>query len=267
MLGDSFSEGVGDPNLHYPNGFRGWADRMARQLGRADDRWEYANLAIRSKVLDQVVDEQLDDALALRPTHVSFYAGGNDVLSLRSDLGALMERYEAALTRLTASGAQVLVFTAFDMRTTALLDPLIRRVHTFNDGVRDLAATHGATLLDHTLMREYDDRRLWAPDKIHMNRLGHKRMAAFVLRELGIPHTLRLRELDDWQPRGWRRRVRDEARFLRTEVVPLVRRRLTGRTEGDLASPKWPEPIRPADGMKRLARERARSQRPYAVRP
>lgn len=235
---------------------------MARQLGRADPRWEYANFAIRSKVLDQVVDDQLDDALALSPTHVSFYAGGNDILSLRSDLDALMERYEAALTRLTGSGAHVLVFTAFDMKTTALLDPLLRRVQTFNDAVRDLSATHGATLLDHTLMREYEDRRLWAPDKIHMNRLGHKRMAAFVLRELGVPHTLKLRELDDWEPRGWRRALRDEGRFLRTEVAPLVRRRLTGRSEGDLASPKWPEPIRPADGMKRLARERALANQP-----
>ncbi len=260
-LGDSFTEGVGDPNLHYPNGFRGWADRMARQLGRADRRWEYANFAIRSKVLDQIVEDQFDDALALAPTHVSFYAGGNDLLSLRSDLDALMGRYEDALTRLTASGAHVLVFTAFDMRTTALLEPLRRRVLTFNDAVRDLASTHGATLLDHSLMREYDDRRLWAPDKIHMNRLGHKRMAAFVLRELGVPHTLKVRELDDWEPRGWRRAVRDEGRFLRTEVAPLVRRRLTGRSEGDYALPKWPEPIRPAEGMKRLARQRALANR------
>lgn len=256
-IGDSFTEGVGDPNLHYPNGFRGWADRMARQLGRANPQWEYANLAIRSKILDQVVSEQVEDALALEPTHLSFYAGGNDLLSLRADLDSLVARYEAALVRLGSGGAQVLVFTAFDMRVTALLEPLRRRVLTFNDAVRDLAATHDATLLDHTLMREYEDRRLWAPDKIHMNRQGHKRMAAFVLRELGVPHTLRIREIDDREPRVWRQAVRDEGRFLRTEVLPLVRRRLSGRYDGDRALPKWPEPIRPADGMKRLARERA----------
>lgn len=259
-VGDSFTEGVGDPHLHYPNGFRGWADRMARQLGRADPRWEYANLAIRSKVLDQVVTDQLEEALAMEPTHVSFYAGGNDILSLRADLDSLVERYEAALVRLGSGGAQVLVFTAFDMRTTAVLEPLRRRVLLFNDAVRDLAGTHGATLLDHTLMREYEDRRLWAPDKIHMNRLGHKRMAAFVLHELGVPHTLRVRELDEREPRAWRPTVREEARFLRTEVLPLVRRRLSGRYDGDDALPKWPEPIRPAEGMKRLARERARER-------
>ena len=67
-VGDSFTEGVGDANLMYPNGVRGWADRMARQMGRADATWEYANFAIRSKRLDEIVDEQFDAALALEPT-------------------------------------------------------------------------------------------------------------------------------------------------------------------------------------------------------
>ena len=80
-VGDSFTEGVGDPHVHYPNQVRGWADRLARQLGRADPAWRYANLAIRSKFLDQVVTDQLDLAIAMRPTHISFAAGGNDLLS------------------------------------------------------------------------------------------------------------------------------------------------------------------------------------------
>ncbi|MGE9808537.1 SGNH/GDSL hydrolase family protein [Janibacter sp. G1551] len=256
-IGDSFTEGIGDPNAYYPNGFRGWADRMARQMGRADESWEYANLAIRSKFLDQIVEEQIQPALAMAPTHISFYAGGNDLLSLRTDLGGLMDRYEAALTRLTASGAEVLAFTAFDTRTTWLLEPLRRRVLAFNDAVRDIAAAHGATLLDHTLMREYEDPRLWARDRIHMSRQGHKRMAAFVLQELGIPHTLKITELDPWAPRGLRRAIEDEAKFVRGEVLPLVARRLRGVYDGDRVGPKWPEPFRPARGMKRVAKERA----------
>lgn len=257
-IGDSFTEGVGDPHPQYPNGFRGWADRLARQLGRADPSWEYANLALRSKVLDQVVEEQLEPALALRPTHVSFYAGGNDLLSLRTDVDGLLARYESALVRLSSGGATVLVFTAFDIRTTALLEPLRRRVLAFNAGVRDLAAHHGSVLLDHTILREYDDRRLWAPDRIHMNRAGHKRMAAFVLREMGVHHTLRLHELGVPEDRTLGEAARSELRFVRTEVLPLVRRRVTRRSQGDTAQPKWPEPIRPADGMKRLARRRTR---------
>lgn len=235
-IGDSFTEGVGDPNLHYPNGFRGWADRVARQLGRADPEWEYANLAIRSKFLDQVVTDQVEPALAMRPTHLSFYAGGNDLLSLRTDLDDLMRRYEMTLRRLTDSSAQVLAF---------------------NGIVRDLAASHGALLLDHTLMREYDDPRMWAFDKIHMSGLGHKRMAAFVLRELDVPHTLKLPDLDPWRPRGWVTATREELAFVRSEVVPLVKRRIRGVYDGDTAQPKWPTPIRPAEGMKKVARRQA----------
>lgn len=256
-IGDSFTEGVGDPNRHYPNGYRGWADRMARQLGRADPRWEYANLALRSRMLDEVVAHQLAPALALRPTHISFYAGGNDLLGLRLDLDGLLFRHQEAVARLTASGAHVLVFTAFDTRTTTLLEPLRRRVLGFNEGVRQIARSEGAHLVDHTLMREYEDPRLWAPDKIHRNRLGHKRMAAFVLRELGVTHTLKLLELDDdFEPRPLWQLAREEAAFVRGEVVPLVRRRVSGRRPSDTASPKWPDPIRPAQGMKRLARQR-----------
>ena len=107
-VGDSFTEGVGDANLMYPNGVRGWADRMARQLGKADSSWEYANFAIRSKRLDEIVDEQFDAALALNPTLISFYAGGNDILAVRADMRSIMDRYESALDRLVSSGADVM---------------------------------------------------------------------------------------------------------------------------------------------------------------
>lgn len=256
-VGDSFTEGVGDPNLHYPNLVRGWADRMARQLGRADPTWRYANFAIRSKFLDQVVDEQLDAALALDPTHLSFCAGGNDLLSLRADVDAITRRYESALERLVASGAQVIVFTTFEPRASRLLEPLVRRVRTFNAAIRDLAATHDATLIDHSLMREFDHRALWSIDRIHMARPGHKRMAAAVAERIGVPHTLKLSDLVPHEPPGWRHVLRTEAQFVRDEVVPLVQRRLRGEYEGDTTRPKWPDPVHPADGMKRLAAEQA----------
>ena len=255
-VGDSFTEGVGDPHLHYPNAVRGWADRLARQLGRHDPSWRYANLAIRSKFLDQVVADQLDHAIALEPTHISFFAGGNDLLSLRTDLDGLLQRYEDALARLAGTGARVIVFTAFDIRTTRLLDPLVRRVQAYNAGVRELAGKHGATLVDHASIREFEHPALWAPDRIHMSRHGHKRMAALVADTIGVPHTLRLRDLVPHEPRDWREAARVEARFVRAEVVPLVRRRLRGAYEGDTIRPKWPEPIHPAEGMKRLAARR-----------
>ncbi|WP_265445490.1 SGNH/GDSL hydrolase family protein [Flexivirga meconopsidis] len=256
-VGDSYTEGVGDPNVLYPNGVRGWADRMARQLGRHDDEWRYANLAIRSKVLDEVVDEQVDAAIALRPTHLSFYAGGNDILSVRVNMGSVMERYEAALRRLQASGAQLIVFTAFDPTATPLLEPVRRRLIYFNQTVRDLAREYGAVLVDHAEYAEFYDRRMWSADRIHMSKAGHKRLAGHVLQELGIPHTLKIPELPPFRPRPWRQALQEESLWVRDEVIPLFRRRISGVREGDSLLPKWPEPVHPADGMKRLARERA----------
>ena len=89
-VGDSFTEGVGDRDLRLPNDCRGWTDRVAEELTRNDPRTRYANLAVRGRRLRRIVDEQLDAALAMEPTLVSFHAGGNDLLAARLDLGALI---------------------------------------------------------------------------------------------------------------------------------------------------------------------------------
>src|SRR5882724_10749965 len=92
-LGDSFTEGVGDDDPTYPNGVRGWADRAAAELAAADPGFLYANLAVRGKVLRQVLAEQLEPALALRPNLVTLYAGGNDLMRPSVDIDSLMESY------------------------------------------------------------------------------------------------------------------------------------------------------------------------------
>ena len=61
-LGDSFTEGVGDPDPARPNGVRGWADWVAEQLILADPDWGYANLAVRGKKMAQIAAEQVDAA-------------------------------------------------------------------------------------------------------------------------------------------------------------------------------------------------------------
>ena len=83
-LGDSFTEGVGDDDPARPNGVRGWADRVAEQLGAADPGFGYANLAIRGRKLRQILAEQVEAAVELKPTLVSIYAGANDILRPRS---------------------------------------------------------------------------------------------------------------------------------------------------------------------------------------
>ncbi|MDN6332471.1 MAG: SGNH/GDSL hydrolase family protein, partial [Micrococcaceae bacterium] len=88
-LGDSFTEGIGDPDPQSPGGHRGWADRVAEQLSRQAEDFAYANLAIRGRLLDQIHEEQLEPALELRPDLITICAGGNDVLRPGGDPDAL----------------------------------------------------------------------------------------------------------------------------------------------------------------------------------
>lgn len=46
-VGDSFTEGIGDPDPNAPGAHRGWADRVAEVLGQQVDDFAYANLAVR----------------------------------------------------------------------------------------------------------------------------------------------------------------------------------------------------------------------------
>ena len=171
-LGDSFTEGVGDRNPRLPNGVRGWADRVAKQLAKQDPDLRYANLAIRSKRLHQIVEDQIEPALAMRPTLISFYAGGNDILELRQDMSSLVRRYEEAVQRLAGSGARLVLFTGFDVMLPSVLGPMKRRNWLYNEAVRDIARRYGALLVDHWAFEVYQDPRLWDTDRLHMSPVG-----------------------------------------------------------------------------------------------
>jgi lysophospholipase L1-like esterase len=84
-LGDSMTEGMNDEVI---NGkYRGWADRVADGLAKNEAGFTYLNLAIRGKLLNQVVTDQIPSALKFiegRQTLVSFHAGANDDYLYRS---------------------------------------------------------------------------------------------------------------------------------------------------------------------------------------
>ncbi|MGP9783086.1 SGNH/GDSL hydrolase family protein [Glutamicibacter sp. AOP12-B1-11] len=256
-IGDSFTEGVGDWEPRLPNGVRGWADRVAKQLSKEDPGWRYANLAIRSRRLDRIIEEQIEPALAMNPDVISFYAGGNDILEFRKDLDAVLANYTAAVERLATSGAQILLFTGFDIPVHPMLAPFKRRNWKFNDRVRELARQHGdtVTLVDYWEWEVYRDRRMWDVDKLHMNRAGHRYMAIRVLEILGANHQLAFEDFGDIERVSPVQAVRRDVEWLRQWVLPMFGRRIRGVTLGDELEPRWQQPIRPADGMKKLYRK------------
>ena len=96
------TEGMNDEVI---NGkYRGWADRVADGLAKNEAGFTYLNLAIRGKLLNQVVTDQIPSALKFiegRQTLVSFHAGANDVLRPTYDPQFSLAQYEKGIKELT----------------------------------------------------------------------------------------------------------------------------------------------------------------------
>lgn len=238
-LGDSFTEGVGDVDLTRPNGVRGWADRVAEVLTTRTDDFGYANLAIRGRKIDGVIAEQVPVAAALQPDLVSIYAGGNDILRPSVNIDAIVARYDAALDQLAATGARLVVFTAYDPGGSAIFRPLRGRFAIYNEMVRWSAERHGATIVDCWRLRSLRDQRHWDGDRLHMGPPGHQRVAMAVLDALEVPHDLSV-ELPDTVVVSRRDAWSENAVWARESLAPWVRRRIARTSSGDTVAARWP---------------------------
>ena len=239
-LGDSFTEGVGDPDPSRPNGLRGWADRVAEVLATRTDDFGYANLAIRGRKLGPILADQLAPALALEPDLVTIYAGANDILRPAVDLDALVATYDEALGQLADTGATVLVWTSYDVGGSKVFGALRGRFAVYNELVREVAERRGLTVVDFWRFREYREWKMWDEDRMHMGPAGHQQMAIRVLDTLGISHDLEPLSLNDPGTTHRRAQVRGQALWVRDHAGPWVQRRVTGKSSGDGIEPKRP---------------------------
>lgn len=248
-IGDSFTEGLNDPAPG--GGFRGWADRLADLLAAGYPDLRYANLAVRGKLLRQIVAEQVPAAVALSPALVSIAGGGNDILRPGGDPDTLAELFDAAVARLRQAGCRVLVFTGSDPTGVPVLRLLRGRIAAYDMHLRAIADARGCDLVDLWSMRFLRDKSAWSADRLHLSPESHRRVALRACEVLGVPVT------EDWRvPPGdgdagraaWVAARRDDARWAREYLLPWVNRRLHGTSSGDGLSAKRPEllPVTPA---------------------
>ncbi len=235
-IGDSFTEGVGD---ELPDGtVRGWADLVAE--GWAASRGhsiEYANLAIRGKLVWPIVEEQLEPALALKPTHLSFNGGGNDMLRPRTPIARIADAFTKVLQRCDDEGVRLILLSGANptaqlplgrvigRRGDELSRAVLERIEGRDDVIRALNWPD----------RELTDPSFWSEDRLHMGPRGHHRVAARVLDALGekVP--------TDWwslPANSPATRVGRQAYF-REHLGPWIKRRLTGTSSGDGREPKF----------------------------
>lgn len=239
-LGDSFTEGIGDPDPKSPGGFRGWADRVAEELSHGTDDFAYANLAIRGRLLAQIFDEQAGAALELRPDLISLCAGGNDVIRPGGDPDALADKMDSLLRILSTTGATILLFTGPDIRDTPVLGSVRGRVAIYNENMRTLAARHDAVIADMWALRELHSPQMWAPDRLHFSPLGHHTIAIMVLEALNVEHSLTPLVPQPAIPKTWRQARGEDLIWARSHLAPWVLRRLRHQSSGDGIHPKRP---------------------------
>ena len=238
-IGDSWTEGVGDPDETRPNGYRGWADRVAEALAAEREDFGYANLAIRGRTVEEILDEQLAPALELKPDLLTIQGAGNDLLHVRVDIDALVGSIDAAVAKANDIGARVVLFT----HGTPAAGPfraLRGRVAVFNELMREVVDTREVALVDNWRLREARDPRYWDVDRIHPSPFGHHLAARHVLNSLGIRHDDEPLVLPEATSLTGRERLLAEVEWTRSFAGPWIYRRLTGRSLGDGITAKRP---------------------------
>ena len=148
-LGDSMTEGMTDEIID--GNFRGWADRVADVLATENPNFTYVNLAVRGKLLKQVVEDQIPKALQFiegKSTLVSFHAGANDVLRPNYKPEISLPEYERGVKKLTDAGATVIIFTVVDKvdGKGKTADLWHQRFSAFNENVRAVAKKYPVML-------------------------------------------------------------------------------------------------------------------------
>jgi lysophospholipase L1-like esterase len=241
-LGDSYTEGIGDPEPLSLGGFRGWADRVAEELASSDPDFAYANLAIRGMLLKQILDRQLAPALSLKPDLVAVAAGGNDIIFKRGDPDKLAEKLDQAIGTLSATGATVLLFAGPDWGNTPVFGKIRGRVAIYNEHLHRIAVRNHAIMVDLWCLPELQHALMWDPDRLHLSPLGHHSVAVATLDALGVPHGLKPLQPRPLPVHGWTQARAEDLVWARQYFVPWVLKRLRPHQADDLLTAKRPLP-------------------------
>jgi lysophospholipase L1-like esterase len=175
-LGDSLTEGVGDP---VSGGWRGWAALLAGH----HPGWEFRNFAASGALTLDVLEQQAPMAGEFAPHLASVVVGVNDTLRRSFDIHRVAVRLDTVYGGLTGRGAVLLTACLPDPGAMLglpgpLARPLARRQRAVNAVVHTLSARYGAVHLHLADPVWVEDRALWSADRLHPGERGHRLIAA-----------------------------------------------------------------------------------------
>lgn len=175
-LGDSLTEGVGDP---VAGGWRGWAALLAGH----QPSWEFRNFAASGALTLDVLEQQTPKAREFAPHLASVVVGVNDTLRRSFDIHRVAVRLDTVYGGLTGQGSVLLTACLPDPGAMLglpgpLARPLARRQRAVNAVVHALSARYGAVHLHLAEPAWVEDRALWSADRLHPGERGHRLIAA-----------------------------------------------------------------------------------------
>lgn len=241
-MGDSFTMGYGDPDPLSPGGYRGWADFVSKELSHGQSDFSYANLAIRGAKIRQVVERQLPQAIHLAPDLVTFQAGGNDLIRLDANPDKLAASVDPAIEALCTTGATVLIFVGPDSGPGTVLGHVRSKIALFNETLRAIATRNDAMVVDLWALRDLSDPRMWDRDRLHLSPIGHQKVAALVLANLGISPCFEPLEFDPLPAQTWRQARAGDLAWTKEYFVPWVLRAATKHLSVSTPPAKRPSP-------------------------
>lgn len=238
-IGDSFTEGLSDAMPD--GGYLGWADRLAARLAERSAGFRYANVALRGKMIKEIVAEQVPIVVREKPALVTMCGGGNDIVTPGSDVDEIAEIFEQAVRAILGAGCDLVIFSGPDPKPQPLLRRVRGKVAIYNGHLRAIAERHGAIMVDLWAMDVLRDRRAWSEDRLHFSTEGHQRIALRTAEVLGLPVAEDWRA--PWPPAtqtSWLRGRQADLVWTRTHLLPWVGRQINGRSMGDGLQPKRP---------------------------
>ena len=188
VLGDSIAEGVREPH----DGYRdlSWIDRIVEPLGAVAPGLTLMNLGQRDLRVAEVRELQLPVALGFRPDLAIVAAGGNDALRRSFSPERVAAELDAIAAPLRRAGSDLLMIELLDIVASGLVPPehaaaLDERFAGLADATREVAARHGAMLVEMRGHPVCADADVYASDRLHLNARGHAIVASEAIRVMG----------------------------------------------------------------------------------
>jgi lysophospholipase L1-like esterase len=240
-IGDSQTEGLwdGDDSV----GLIGFADRLAAAVDEHYHGLAYANLAVRGKRIRDVLDEQLPQALAMKPDLVTVCIGMNDVTRPGPFFDRALADLDELHLRLAQTGATVVTTTFPDLAQILPIGRVLAsRAVRINASIRAAADRHGFALVDLYDAPSMTEPDTWSADRVHGSTKGHILFAAAAAEALGLPGSNH-----DWASSGggatwppFLSRAYSQVLWTQNMLVPWMWRHARGQSSGDYRGPRRP---------------------------